>query len=46
MRANFENAHSVEQFVTGIVNYNLIAIKILGNTSFNFIPSNHYFMHI
>jgi hypothetical protein len=31
MLANFENAHSAEQFTTGIVKYNLITIKILGN---------------
>jgi len=31
MRANFKNTRSVEQFATGIVKYNLIAIKILGN---------------
>jgi len=29
MRANFENARSAEQFATGIVKYNQIAIKIL-----------------
>jgi len=41
MRANFENARSAEQFATGIVKYNRIAIKILGNTSFIFVSSNH-----
>lgn len=41
MRANFENTRSAEQFTTGFVKYNRIAIKILGNTFFIFVSSNY-----